>query len=163
MGQEPNIELTSADAPRRTAEPGAPGRWVNERPGAITSPDQQPWGGTFGRPGPDTGWARRLITRADFDRSHRVKETESVLAALVGARASHYGRAPVPQDVEVGLTLLGLRSAGLPEETVESLRSRREHALDHAAHEHSKGAGLLDEIPLAHLAATPEELLALLA
>jgi len=163
MGQEPNIELTAADAPRQTAAPGAPARWVNERPGAITTPDQQPWGGAFGRPGPDTGWALRLIGRAEWDRSHRAKETEAVLAAVVGARASHYGRAPVPQDVEVALTLLGMRSDGLSEETVDALGSRREHALDHAAHEHSKGAGLLDDIPLAHLIATPAELRALLS
>lgn len=163
MGQEPNIELSAADAPRQTAEPGAPARWVNERPGAITSPEQQPWGGSFGRPGPNTGWALRLIGRAEFDRSHRPKETKGILAALVGARASHFGRAPVPQDVEVGLMLLGLRTDGLSEPTVDSLAFRREHALDHAAHEHSKGAVLLDEIPIAHLTATPHELRALLA
>ncbi len=163
MGQEPNIELTAGDVPRQTAEPGAPARWVNERPGAITSPGDQPWGGSFGRPGPDTGWALRLIGRAEWDRSHRPKEIEAVLMAIVGARASHYGRAPVPQDVEVGLLLLGLRSEGLGEATVESLVHRRERALDHAAHEHSKGSGLLDDISLDHLSATPAELRSLLA
>lgn len=162
MGQEPNIELKPSDAPRPTREPSAPQGWVNERPGAITSPDQQPWGGAFGRPGPDTGWALRLIRRAEWDRSHRGKEIEAVLVTLVGARASYFGRAPVPQDVEVALTLLGLRPDDLAADSVELLHRRREHGLDHAAHEHTKGVRLLEEIPLDHLTATPAELPALL-
>lgn len=162
MGQEPNIELDLGDAPRTEMEPPPPHRWVNNRPGAINSPEEQPWGGSFGTPGPDTGWALRLINRAEFDRSERGKEIEAVLATLVGARASFFGRAPVPEDVEVGLTLLGVRLEGFEPAVVAALAERREHALDHAAHEHTKGSRLLRDIPLEHLTAPAARLRSLL-
>ena len=162
MGQQPNIELDEGDAPRTELEPPPPHRWVNNRPGAINSPEEQPWGGEFGRPGPDAGWALRLIDRAEFDRSERGPEIEAVLAALVAARASYFGRAPVPEDVEVGLTLLGLRLDGFEPGVIAALSERRQHALDHAAHEHTKGSSLLREIPIEHLTAPIARLRSLL-
>ncbi len=154
MAQQPNIEVDRARAPLPTLEPG-PARRSGGRPGEITDPDDVAWGGSFGTPGPDTGWALRLIRRADYDRSHRARETETLLAALVAARASRHGRAPVPEDIEIGLILLGLRE-GLP----ASLTERRERWLDAATHERPRGATALREIDHGQLDLKPEQLLA---
>ncbi len=157
MAQQPNIEVDRGRAPLAEPEPGPARRWTQSRPGEIATPDDVAWGGSYGTPGPDTGWALRLIGRTDFDRSHRGRETEALLAAIVSARASRAGRAPIPEDVEVGLILLGLRE-GLP----EKLADRRERWLDAATHERPRGATALREIAPALLDLKPEALLAAL-
>lgn len=155
MAQQPNIEVDRARAPLPELEPGPARRGSQPRPGVISTPDDVAWGGSYGTPGPDTGWALSLIRRADFDRSHRARETEVLLTALVAARASRAGRAPIPQDVEVGLIMLGLRE-GLPAELAE----RRERWLDAAIHERPRGATALKEIEPTLLDLKPEQLLA---
>ncbi len=155
MAQQPNIEVDRSRAPLPTPEPGPARRGGPARPGVIESPADTEWGGSYGTPGPDTGWAIRLIGLAEFDRTHRGRETESLLAALVAARASRAGRAPIPEDVEVGLIMLGLRD-GLPAELAE----RRERWLDAATHERPRGATALREIEPTLLAQKPEQLLA---
>lgn len=155
MAQQPNIEVDRARAPLPEPEPGPARRQARMRPGEIATPGDAAWGGSYGTPGPDTGWALGLIRRADFDRSHRRRETEALLAALVAARASRAGRAPIPQDVEVGLIMLGLRD-GLPQELAE----RRERWLDAATHERPRGATALREIEPSLLDMKPEQLLA---
>lgn len=163
MGQQPNIEIELSDAPRRAMEPGTPSGWRPNRPGEIESPFDLPWGGEFGRPGPATGFALKLLRRTEYDRSHRAGEIEAIAATITGARASWFGRAPVPADVEVALTLLGLRPDGLPAHVVSDLIEARERALDHAAHEARKGTSFLAHLPELHLQADPEELRTLLA
>jgi len=155
MAQQPNIEVDRSNAPLAEPAPGPARRGSQPRPGVIATPDDVAWGGSFGTPGPDTGWALNLIRRAEYDRSHRVKETEVLLTALVAARASRAGRAPMPQDVEVGLIMLGLRD-GLPAELAE----RRERWLDAATHERPRGATALREIEPTLLDLKPEQLLA---
>ena len=162
MGQQPNIELEPSDAPRSVTEPGTPAGWKPGRPGDIGSPDDLPWGGVFGRPGPDTGWALKLIRRAEFDRSARATEIEAVAATVSGARASLFGRAPTPADVEVALTLLGMRPDGLSPDTIADLAHRRQEGLDHAAHEIRKGTSFLAHVPAEHLEADAQELIRVL-
>lgn len=157
MAQQPNIEVDRARAPLPEPEPGPARRRLPRRPGEIDSPDDVTWGGSFGTPGPDTGWALRLIRETEYDRSHRARETEGLLAALVAARASLLGRAPVPEDVELGLILLGLRD-GVP----AALAERRDRWLDAATHERPRGATALREIDSDQLAMKPHELLATL-
>jgi hypothetical protein len=67
VGQQQNIPITLADLPRATAKPAAPRQWRPDRPGDITSPQQMPWGGAFGTPGPDTGYALRLIRQRGLE------------------------------------------------------------------------------------------------
>lgn len=155
MAQQPNIEVDRARAPLPEPEPGPARRSLPRRPGEIDTPSEAPWGGSFGTPGPDTGWALKLIREADYDRTHRARETEGLLAALVAARASLLGRAPVPEDVELGLILLGLRD-GVP----AGLLERKERWLDAATHERPRGATALREIDREQLAMKPHELLA---
>jgi hypothetical protein len=97
MGQQPNIELDPADLPRPVPEPAPPGRNRPARPGVITAPGDVPRGAAFGTPGPDTGWAKRILRDADLP--ERSVLLEAVLATLMAARASHFGRAPVPHDL----------------------------------------------------------------
>jgi hypothetical protein len=149
MGQQPNIELDPADLPRPVPEPGAPVRGRPARPGVITAPGEVPRGAAFGTPGPDTGWAKRILREADLP--ERSDALEAVLATLMAARASRFGRAPVPQDLEVALLILGY-GPGLPEE----LADRRRRWLESAAHERVKGRAVLAEIDRDLLAETPE-------
>lgn len=157
MAQQPNIEIDRARAPLPEPAPGPARRSGRGRPGVIETPAEATWGGSFGTPGPDTGWAIKLIRRSEYDRSHRASETEALLTALVAARASRRGRAPVPEDVEVGLILMGLKE-GLPDEFDE----RRQRWLDAATHERPRGATALREIEPDLLDMKPEQLLAAL-
>ena len=151
MGQQPNIDINSSDLPRPTPEPGPARRWRPTRPGVIVSPDQMPRGGAFGTPGPDMGWALKLVRAADLpDRSDGL---ESVLAALMAARASHFGRAPVPEDLEIARILAGF-GEGLPAEFVE----RRGRWVEATAHEPSPGRTAVAEIDVDLLELKPDQL-----
>lgn len=133
MAQQPNIELEPGDLPRAVPQPAPPRRWEpSMRPGMITAPDQVPRGGTYGTPGPDMGWALTLIRRAwpDLD-----DELEAVLAALMVARASSFGRAPIPADLEAAKVM-----CGIGDDLPAWLAERRERWVEAAAHEPSRGA-----------------------
>ncbi len=144
MGQQPNIELDLDDLPRPSPEPGAPSAWKPTRPGEITSPAEMPVGGVFGNPSPDTGWVKKLVARAEFDRS--ASTTEDVVATIASARASVFGRGPVPADVEAALIVLGLRDEGLDQTTRDRLIELREGWFRTASHENVRGRAALDVI-----------------
>lgn len=158
MAQQPNIELDRADLPQPELTPQA-AAWKQDRPGEITTPGQAERGGSFGRPGPDTGWVLRLVRAADFDRGDRPAVLERVVATTGAARASAIGRGPTGEDVEVALILLGLRPDGLPGDVLDSLAAERRSAIDHAAHERDKGRWFLGTVPADRLAAKPADLL----
>jgi len=162
VAQQPNIELTRGDLPRSELAPRA-AAWLQDRPGEITAPDQVEWGGAFGRPGPDTGWALKLVRSADFDRGERPTVIEQIVASVAGARAARNGRGPASEDVEVALTLLGLRAEGLPQEVVASLAEVRDEAIDHSAHERDKGRSFIQSVPMDQLMAKPRDLVRMLA
>ncbi|MGQ0848003.1 MAG: hypothetical protein ACT4OP_02570 [Actinomycetota bacterium] len=139
MGQQPNVPITRAHQPRLVPEPDPPRRRRPVRPGLITSPEETKWGGAFGTPGPDTGYALRLLKEADLpERSARL---EKVLAALMAARASGLGRAPIGEDLEVALIVSGF-GEGLPDQLV----TRRRHWVDATAHERSPGQTAVAEV-----------------
>jgi len=162
MAQQPNIELDRADLPRPELTPKA-AAWKQRRPGEITTPGQAKWGGSFGRPGPDTGWVLRLVNSAEFDRGDRPDVLGRIVATTAAARAALAGRGPTSEDVEVALLLLGLRPDHLPGEAVDTLAKARRAAIDHAAHERDKGRSFLRTLPSDRLAAKPAELLDILA
>ena len=58
------------------------------------------------------GWALKLVRSADLP--ERTEGLEAVLAALMAARASFFGRAPVPEDLVVAKILAGY-GEGLPD------------------------------------------------
>ena len=109
MGQQPSVHLRLRDLPRATDHPGAPRRWSPERPGDATGPDFLPRRGRFGAPGPDTGYAWRLlegrhIAVADGERR---EDAVAAVAAVMAARASALGRAPVADDAAIAERILG--------------------------------------------------------
>jgi len=112
MAQEPNVQLEIEDLPRHTATTAPPRPWKPERPGEITSPEEMPWGGAFGTIGPDTGYALAILSRRDLELlpGEDRHDAEAALTALMSARASHFGRAPVPKDADVAEALLGFGS-----------------------------------------------------
>lgn len=113
MGQQPNMPLDMEDLPRATAHPPASDRWQPHRPGELTSPKDVPWGGAFGTPGPDTGYALRLIEQADLPGAPQHRDDVAAAAlAVVSARASALGRAPVPKDVVAAIRLADLDKLG---------------------------------------------------
>lgn len=112
MGQEPNIRPGSEDLPRETLTPGAPGRWSPQRPGDLGSPDDVPWGGAFGTPSPDTGFALRIVNNRELPGSeHHRSDVEAVVVAVMAARASAIGRAPTASDVSAAIGILELTDA----------------------------------------------------
>lgn len=132
MAQQPNVELSPADLPRPVLEPAPARRQRIPRPGVITVPEEKPSGPGFGTPGPDTGWALRIISSAVLgDDSPALRK---LLAALMGARAAHFGRAPLHEDLEVALALLGLRHR-----RTEELDIRRDRWVIITGHEKSPG------------------------
>jgi hypothetical protein len=108
MGQQPNMPLEIEDLPRRRPAPGAPRRWSPNRPGEMSSPSDVPKGGRFGTPGPDAGYALRLLRQRDLptiDGESRA-DLETALLALILARVSRRGRAPTASDVEAAEAIL---------------------------------------------------------
>ncbi len=150
MGQEPNLEPSVADRPRSEPQPDPPRRWRPTRPGVVTSPEERPDGPLFGHPGPDAGWAYRVIREEGLPEDR--PELEEVVAALMIARASHFGRAPTPEDREVALALLGYGSDS------PRLVERRRRWLEEAAHEKPPGATVLAEVDPELLVETPERI-----
>ena len=139
MAQQPNVEITPEDLPRPTLQPGPARRRGNIAPGMILSPAQKPTGAAFGTPGPDTGWALRIISESEIPEDST--GLRKVLAALMGARAAHFGRAPTPDDLEVALLLVGLGR-----QRSESLDQRRHRWIDSVAHEKSPGRSAVADL-----------------
>lgn len=140
MAQQPNVELERSDAP--TADLRTPaGRWSPSRPGEVLTPDAQVVGEGFGRPGPDTGFAYKCIGH-HVPAEERSGRLDDVMVAIMGARASAIGRAPVSVDAAVAAALLGF---GPGDRAIAT--ARRNGILDATAHEHSKGSAFVASIP----------------
>src|SRR4030042_1832111 len=105
------MPLAVEDLPRPGALPAPPGRWRARRPGDLGSPGEVPWGGAFGTPGPDTGYPLGLLSERPLALAagERRDDAEAAVAALMAARASALGRAPVAADAEVAELILGYR------------------------------------------------------
>lgn len=112
MGQQPNMPLGFEDLPRPIPKTDPPRRWSPTRPGELSAPDQVPWGGAFGTPGPDAGYALKLLASRDLDllEGESRHDAELAVAAVAAARASHFGRAPVAPDLEIAEAILGFGS-----------------------------------------------------
>ncbi len=148
-------EYVPTDTHSRVPRPGPPmppsrrstGRAV-PRPGAIGT--RQPVGPSFGRQGPDQGYA--LVLARAFEDRLVLMEGESkddVVAACVAValkRASLFGRAPVIHDIEIAFTLFGFLGAA-PADLVECRRSH----LAGAAHDHHRCRSVADAVPEATL------------
>lgn len=164
MGQEPNIELEMADLPRPTASPAPARRWSPRRPGELGSPEEVPWGGMFGTPGPDTGYVLKLLSEEHLDLAPGESRADTVmaLASLAGARASAVGRAPTGEDVRVAMTLLGFDQS-MASHLREALAGRRPHWVANVAHDSKKLYELVGAVDVEILRSSPSAIAAIMA
>jgi len=140
MATQPNIELDEDDRPRPALPLAPPRRWTPDiKPGVVTSSAEVPRGPVYGTPGPDTGWALRIIRLVEGD--DVPGPLRALLAALMGARAATAGRAPTAEDLAVAKLLCGIGD-GLP----EHLGERCHRWLAALRHERRKGALALAEV-----------------
>lgn len=150
MGQQPNLD-TTAVRPRPEPEPAPARRWRPQRPGVITSPAEVPVGGPFGTPGPDPGWALRILRAAELPDDD--PDLRHVLGALMNARAAALGRAPVREDLDAALVLCGYNDDA-PDYIVE----RRQRWLAAVPHEPAKGQTAVAEVEPHLLVAKPDQI-----
>lgn len=165
MGQQPNIELELSDLPRPVPHPAPARRWIQERPGDLSAPDQVPSGDAFGRIGPDTGYARRLVRTRDLqiDPREQLHNAEAAVAAVAGARAARMGRAPTMEDVELASVVLGYDHANLPEDLLAELADARVPLIAGLSHSSRKGLALVARVPEDVLGSAPGEVRARMA
>ena len=160
MGQQPNIELEISDLPRPTSHPGAPRRWRPERPGELGSPEVVPWGGAYGTTGPDTGYVLRLIADRHLPtvpgESHH--NAEAAVAAVAAARASHFGRAPIGQDIDAAALLLGYDRDGVSDELADEIEAARPGWVANLGHDAAKARALVASVPLDVLVLHPDDI-----
>jgi hypothetical protein len=150
MAQQPNVEITEAEKPRRVPQPGPAVKWRAGKPGMPDGPDDVLGGGYYGTTGPDPGWGLKILneTTLPSDDPH----LREVIAGLTLARAAALGRAPVPEDIEVALTLCGYGFEA-PKEIVD----RRKRWVDAAAHDRRSGATAVSEVPKEVLILKPDQ------
>lgn len=150
MPTDPYVPETLDGEPRQLANlaPGVrvppAGHWLPDRPGDLR--DGQPTGPLFGSPGPDVGYALSLVERRrDVCRvgpHEHFEDVAAVIAELAMKRASSLGRAPVLDDVDLALELLGY-TADAPAE----LASWRVRAVHEAAHDYVVRRAVVDAVP----------------
>jgi hypothetical protein len=150
MGQQPNIELTEATAPRPVLQPPPARAWRAARLGVPTSPDEVPRGGMFGQAAPDGGWAMRIINSAELpDDDPNLK---LVLSALMVARAAGAGRGPTREDLEVALVLCGYGY-----EAMREVIERRERWVEAVSHDLRPGQTAVSEVDVELIVNQPEQ------
>ena len=104
-----------------SSPPRRPGSWLADRPGEIRG--LQPEGERLGAHGPDGGYALKLARR--FEDSLQLHDREDPADVLAGGaavamkRAASFGRAPISEDLEVGLVVWGFLDANVDPELVE--------------------------------------------
>lgn len=146
MGQQPNVSLSIENLPRSTGHPGVPQRWSPDRPGDMRTPGDVPRGGAFGNPGPDTGYALRLLRGRLLPGGEGLRsDVEAALAAVMAARGSALGRAPVAADIDAAIILLELDDASAPR-------------LAGIGHDHARLRGLVAAIPAHRIGLSRSEL-----
>jgi hypothetical protein len=153
MAQQPNVEITDAEAPRRVPEPGPAVKWRADKPGMPDGPSGTGGGGYYGTTGPDPGWGLKLLAGAELPSDD--EHLREVVAGLMLARAAALGRAPVPEDIEVALALCGYGF-----EATADVVERRDRWVEAAAHDRRPGATAVAEVERDLLVSKPAEVIA---
>lgn len=123
--------------------------WTTDRPAEIRG--DAPSGARMGRPGPDQGYAIKLVNLFHgklhlTGGEHEHDVMEGVLGVAL-KRAALYGRAPVIHDVQMAFDLFGYMTEGAPSELV-SFRSKLFEA---AGHHYEVQRAIADAVPDATL------------
>ena len=119
--------------------------WHPDRPGDLSGPVVG-HGELTGRPGPNVGFAYTLAERAK-DRmrlgpNEHIDDVAAVVAEIAGKRAALFGRAPVMQDIEHAMSVLGYDRY----DSAAFVEARTLLVLG-AAHEYGKRRAVVDSVP----------------
>lgn len=139
-----------------TSAPRVPDQWKPGRPGELNGP--QPWGDRLGTPGPDTGYALKLVAgcvdQLTLSPGEQRDDVASGIAAVAAKRAASYGRAPVRHDLDVAVTIWGFANPSADPELVELRRRTFEGVAD--PHHYEARRSLVDLVPERALRQTPQ-------
>jgi hypothetical protein len=129
--------------------PRRPQGWRADRPGDLSG-DGQPWGDLLGTPGPDQGYAYRLVRQfagkvftADGEKDDDV--VAGVMAVAM-KRAALFGRAPVVHDLTVGFAVWGYLNDKPPAELVAARRELFEECAN--PHHYAELRAVADAVPV---------------
>jgi hypothetical protein len=131
--------------------------WRPGRPGDLSG--GQPSGALLGSPGPNVGYAltlaRRVRDRLALAPHEDAESALAVVAAIAMRRAAILGRAPVADDVEFAMVLLGYRGGCEPD-----FARWRAATIAGAHHEYPRSRQLVDRISSEVMRTTTTELAA---
>lgn len=139
------VPNTLAQQPRRGLDVPASGGWLADRPAELD--DHQPMGRELGHPGPDQGYALKIVHDV-FEHKLVVPAPEKVHDAVAGcvgvatARAALFGRAPVVHDLDIAFRIWGFLGDA-PAELVEL----RKPLFTACAHHYSDQRAIVDLVP----------------
>ncbi len=151
----PEYVPTSLDSQPRRGMRMPPARsWQASRESDIRA--EQPTGPGFGSPGPDQGYALRLVPhlrdRLHLAEGEDVHDVEAGCVNVALKRASLFGRAPVIYDLEVAYTIWGYLDPN-PDPALSELRRELFQA---ASHDYWDQREIVDRVPADVLRLSPE-------
>lgn len=156
MTQPSFVPIVEADQVRPAYRLHTPGDWRAERVADLRTPGQ-PRGRAHGVPGPDQGYALLLAhqlfeERLELTPGITAEDALVGAAAVGGARAALFGRAPVARDVEMALVLFGFLG-GAPDDLV----AWRAPLFQAASHHYELQRRIVESVPEPTLRLTPEQ------
>ena len=151
--------VAPTDAPRYYESPDhVPSGWSPDRPGEVSG--FQPRGDRLGRPGPDQGFAIKIVNSLRSSLHLQPGENlDDVTRGCLGValrRASMFSRAPLVHDVTIAFTVWGYTIEDPPADLVE-LRMPMFEGLRHTAHHYSESRMVADQVPDATLLMSPAQ------
>jgi hypothetical protein len=156
MTQPSYVPIGEADQVRPAYRLRTPADWRQDRVAELLSPDH-PRGRGLGVPGPDQGYAllvaqELFATRLALTPGITVEDALVGAAAVAGARAALFGRAPVAKDVELALVLFGFLG-----EAPDELVAWRNPLFQSAARHYDQQRRIVAAVPESTLRLTPEQ------
>lgn len=149
MPTDPFVPTTLDEEPRqeKNLAPGVhipPARgWRADRPGDLGA--IQPKGRLLGTPGPNVGYALTLAERARnrmmLEPHEEAEDAVAVVAAIAMKRAATFGRAPVMQDIDFAMELLGYLG-----DAPDDVRTWRPEVVRFAAHDYAVQRAVVDTV-----------------
>jgi hypothetical protein len=156
MTQPSFVPIAEADQVRPSYRLRTPGDWRQDRPSELLAP-MRPRGRELGSPGPDQGYALLLFqklfaSRVEVPEGESSEDVMTASATVASARAALFGRAPIGQDLELALVVLGYMG-----DAPASLVAWRQRLVRGAAHDYRVQRRVADVIEDDTLRMTPAE------
>ena len=155
MTQPTFVPISEADQVRPARHLHVPGSWTATRPAEVRTP-LAPGGRGVGTPGPDAGFALRLVRRFEHDLKLTPGESEhdvlTGVALIAARRAAAFGRAPSIYDVQFALNFWCFL-----EDAPADLVAMRRPSFSAVAHDYTAQRDLVDSIDEGVLRRAPGE------